>query len=127
MHFQRPIVVRHVEIMFQGGFVGKSVRILAVDDGVESYPSYSSSSPTSPTLATTPPPLTPPLAPPPATVLGHFYPADGNQMQRFDIVVEPESTAHSSHSQQLLIAFDESTDFYGRITVYHLGLYGELA
>ncbi|KAI8892454.1 galactose-binding domain-like protein [Globomyces pollinis-pini] len=44
-----------------------------------------------------------------------FYPDDVNTLQQFPIQLETEIT-------KLKILFHDSTDFYGRVTIYHLGL-----
>ncbi|KAL0092493.1 galactose-binding domain-like protein [Phycomyces blakesleeanus] len=49
--------------------------------------------------------------------LSTFYPEDINPTQIFDI-------QHKEPIQRLKIIFEESTDFYGRITVYKLDVIG---
>lgn len=49
-----------------------------------------------------------------------FYPEDISTLQEFDI----SNSTGESPVEQLRIQFDESTDFYGRITVYHLDILG---
>ncbi|XP_061330582.1 nuclear receptor 2C2-associated protein isoform X1 [Pezoporus flaviventris] len=46
-----------------------------------------------------------------------LYPKDSNAMQRFQV----EETV----LDKLKITFENSTDFFGRIVVYHLGVLGE--
>ncbi|KAI7868751.1 galactose-binding domain-like protein [Spinellus fusiger] len=51
--------------------------------------------------------------------MGRFYPEDINSTQSFDLM-------SSGSIQRLKIVFEESTDFYGRITVYKLDILGSL-
>ncbi|KAI9319457.1 galactose-binding domain-like protein [Dichotomocladium elegans] len=51
--------------------------------------------------------------------LGSFYPEDVNSTQTFSF----DNT--NSRIQRLKIVFEESTDFYGRITIYKMDLLGE--
>ena len=50
--------------------------------------------------------------------LGAFYPEDINSTQTFPL---PSS---ENRVQRLKIIFEESTDFYGRITVYKMDILG---
>lgn len=50
--------------------------------------------------------------------LGSFYPEDINSTQTF--ALNP-----STPVQRLKVVFEESTDFYGRITVYKMDILGE--
>ncbi|XP_010182239.1 PREDICTED: nuclear receptor 2C2-associated protein, partial [Mesitornis unicolor] len=49
--------------------------------------------------------------------ISDLYPKDTNAMQRFQV----EETV----LEKLKITFGSSTDFFGRIVVYHLGVLGE--
>ncbi|XP_010167502.2 nuclear receptor 2C2-associated protein, partial [Antrostomus carolinensis] len=49
--------------------------------------------------------------------ISDLYPEDINAMQRFQV----EETV----LDKLKITFEKSTDFFGRIVVYHLGVLGE--
>ncbi|KAI9490805.1 hypothetical protein BDB00DRAFT_884045 [Zychaea mexicana] len=50
--------------------------------------------------------------------LGAFYPEDINSTQKFPL------SSVDSKIQRLKIVFEESTDFYGRITVYKMDILG---
>ncbi|KAI8384219.1 galactose-binding domain-like protein [Radiomyces spectabilis] len=50
--------------------------------------------------------------------IGTFYPEDINSTQKFDF----ES---STPVQRLKLIFEESSDFYGRITIYNLDVFGQ--
>ncbi|XP_059494439.1 nuclear receptor 2C2-associated protein [Stegostoma tigrinum] len=50
--------------------------------------------------------------------IADFYPEDTNCLQRFSIHEE-------SVTDRLKIIFEESTDFFGRIVIYHLDVLGE--
>ncbi|XP_054031101.1 nuclear receptor 2C2-associated protein [Dryobates pubescens] len=49
--------------------------------------------------------------------ISQLYPEDTNAMQRFQV--------QETVLDKLKITFESSTDFFGRIVVYHLGLLGE--
>ena len=53
-----------------------------------------------------------------AEFLRDFYPADDNHAQTFDLDCEDKVT-------QVKIVFLDSTDFFGRITIYNLDVLGE--
>ena len=52
------------------------------------------------------------------TVIADIYPADNNAEQVFPVLT-------SGPAARVKVAFIESTDFYGRITVYKLDLIGQ--
>ena len=55
----------------------------------------------------------------------HVYPEDVNRKQVFDLVPsDPDSIRGGI--QDLRIVFEESSDFFGRITVYDLQLEGKV-
>ena len=47
-----------------------------------------------------------------------LYPCDHNELQEFPVSLNVDTT------QELILKFVQSTDFYGRITVYMLNIYG---
>ena len=58
-------------------------------------------------------------------ILSHIYPEDVNRRQSFDLVpTQPELLESGVTSVKLV--FEESSDFFGRITVYDLKLEGTL-
>ncbi|KAI9243907.1 hypothetical protein BDA99DRAFT_529701 [Phascolomyces articulosus] len=86
--------VESIVFMFQGGFVGK--KCIALGSLPESPNSYD-------------------------IELGAFYPQDINSTQTFPLT---STTASETKVQRLKIIFEESTDFYGRITVYKMDILG---
>ncbi|KAI8071437.1 galactose-binding domain-like protein [Gongronella butleri] len=90
LDFGAPVVVEHLDLTFQGGFVGKKCVALG-------------------STATQPNDYTIPLA--------TFYPQDINSEQSFPVAI-------ASPIQRLKLIFEESTDFYGRITLYKLDIRG---
>lgn len=57
--------------------------------------------------------------------LCHVYPEDVNRKQVFDLVPSDPGLVHRV-IWDLRIVFEESSDFFGRITVYDLQLHGEI-
>lgn len=56
------------------------------------------------------------------------YPEDVNRRQTFDLSYPDEfSGLNETGLDSLRIVFEESSDFYGRITIYDLSLEGEAA
>eukprot|EP00039_Didymoeca_costata_P023745 m.8084 g.8084 ORF g.8084 m.8084 type:complete len:146 (-) comp3838_c0_seq1:179-616(-) len=91
LDFGKKVIPEQLQIMFQGGFVGKECLILGTGaEGGE------------------------------LVKLMDFYPEDINTMQSFDIKL-PEGLENVN---QLRIVFANSTDFYGRITIYSLSVLG---
>lgn len=89
-----------ISITFQGGFVGKRCSIL-VDlpfSDEDSKPPESSTS---------------------LTHLCSVYPEDVNRKQMFELA------RSSSPITQLRVVFEESSDFFGRITIYDLQVEGQ--
>ena len=79
--------VSELQLMFQGGFAGKTCSIeVSKDGGGDSF-----------------------------TKCHDFYPEDSNKLQKF-ILPEPVS------GQAFKIVFSDSTDFFGRITIYQMKL-----
>ncbi|XP_029355706.1 nuclear receptor 2C2-associated protein [Echeneis naucrates] len=54
------------------------------------------------------------------TEISHFYPEDNNSLQSFPIQEAPAV-------DKVKIIFENSTDFFGRVTVYSLDILGEKA
>ncbi|KAK7439350.1 hypothetical protein VKT23_017575 [Stygiomarasmius scandens] len=102
--FPSPIAPTCISLTFQGGFVGRRCAI-----------HYK--------------PLKPPQSEPESqttekdswALLTNIYPEDVNRKQTFSL-----SSASDEHPQttQLKLTFEESSDFFGRITVYDLSLEG---
>ena len=98
LRFPNRVVPKQLSIVFQGGFVGTRCAICI--PGTESDKAWQ--------------------------ILCHVYPEDVNRRQSFDLVpTQPELLEGGVSSVKLI--FEESSDFFGRITVYDLKLEGILA
>jgi len=97
--FDTVVTLTEIRLQFQGGFVGKECElgILPENAGAEA----------SQIEAATPP--------------FNFSAEDTNALQHFQIPV-----AHSIKGRQFYLNFSNSTDFYGRIIVYHFDILGEI-
>jgi hypothetical protein len=92
------IVPKRLSIVFQGGFVG--TRCAVCIPGTDSSRTWQ--------------------------ILCHIYPEDVNRRQSFELEpTQPELLEGGVSSIKLV--FEESSDFFGRITVYDLNLEGTLA
>lgn len=58
-------------------------------------------------------------------MLCYIYPADINGRQEFPLKTESTAEVISRGIDKLRLEFEESSDFFGRITLYDLKLYGE--
>jgi len=100
LDFQSPVIPKRIAIIFQGGFVGTKCSVnvrtpLKYGDGMEWH------------------------------TFTHFYPEDVNRRQIFDL--KPEGDAQElveNGVESLKLLFEESSDFFGRITVYDLKVEG---
>ena len=97
MVFPRPVILRHLSITFQGGFVGTRCLIQVP-------------SPTSGEWE----------------VVARIFPEDNNRPQNFSLTPDSPNFLDSG-VEKLKLAFEESSDFFGRITIYDLRLEGEFA
>ena len=95
MDFGKTVSVSSIAIMFQGGFVGQEGRA-EIGDSVDSLMLVSST-------------------------LDHDL-MDTNDEQRFDVGVGEDGFLPKG--RYLRILFDSSTDFYGRVTIYSLKIFG---
>ncbi|KAI9136247.1 galactose-binding domain-containing protein [Paraphysoderma sedebokerense] len=84
------------KVMFQGGFVGKSMEIhyLKPEEGSKEY-----------------------------ELVQTFYPRDDNTEQIFEM----EEASRTRRTKRVKVVFTDSTDFYGRITVYKFDIIGKIA
>ncbi|KIJ53614.1 hypothetical protein M422DRAFT_58483 [Sphaerobolus stellatus SS14] len=57
------------------------------------------------------------------SLLTHLFPEDVNRRQDFDLPQFPENI---SSVVQIKLIFEESSDFFGRITIYDLALEGQI-
>ncbi|PPR06598.1 hypothetical protein CVT24_001783 [Panaeolus cyanescens] len=98
--FNNLVTPRRISITFQGGFVGTrcsiSIPSIANEDGSNKKE---------------------------WTVVTHIYPEDVNRKQSFDLL-ETESRFPAQGVSGLRLVFEESSDFFGRITIYDLTLEG---
>jgi len=96
--FPNRIIPKRLSIVFQGGFVG--TRCAVCIPGIDSNSTWQ--------------------------ILCHLYPEDVNRRQNFDLVPTQSELLEGGVSSIKLV-FEESSDFFGRITVYDLKLEGTLA
>jgi len=97
LDFPNRVIPKRLSIVFQGGFVGR--RCAVCISGTDSNTAWH--------------------------ILSHIYPEDVNRRQSFDLVPnQPELLERGVSSVRLV--FEESSDFFGRITVYDLKLEGTL-
>ncbi|KAF8488681.1 galactose-binding like protein [Gautieria morchelliformis] len=98
--FPVPVTPTKVSLTFQGGFVG--IRC-AIHTRLHS-----------------------PDQPSEWRFMTHVFPEDVNRRQTFDMspIPDPPSERTAGAVDQIKLVFEESSDFFGRITVYDLGLEG---
>ncbi|KAI9094299.1 galactose-binding domain-containing protein [Phlyctochytrium arcticum] len=104
LEFADPVSVHSLHIMFQGGFAGKECEVLGVLAGQIGG-----------AVAETESGL-----PDVWEKLMDFYPDDNNRTQVFEV----DESGRITSWRKLRIVFKNSTDFYGRVTIYKLGLLG---
>src|ERR1700761_7068579 len=95
MTFAHKVKPRHVSITFQGGFVGTRCSIFVIPEGTPNDEEAGA-----------------------WQLLTTVYPDDVNRKQIFEL---PEP---SQWTLQLKLSFEESSDFFGRITIYELDVDG---
>ncbi|EIN14361.1 hypothetical protein PUNSTDRAFT_49180 [Punctularia strigosozonata HHB-11173 SS5] len=96
--FSSPVRPKRIVLTFQGGFVGKTCIIEAL-----------------PSTGTEGDRLLP---------VARIYPEDVNREQAFEL---PENIDISgSGVSQIKLTFEESSDFFGRVTVYNLRIQGDV-
>lgn len=93
--FSAPAIPKQVQVTFQGGFVGTSCTV-EIAQGIDK-PEWK--------------PWT------------KIYPEDVNRKQIFDL--PSERLPDADGVQNMKLVFEESSDFFGRITVYDLQLVGK--
>ncbi|KAG1771230.1 galactose-binding domain-like protein [Suillus occidentalis] len=97
--FQKPAIPKRIAIIFQGGFVGTKCRIEV---------SKSSDRPEWQTWA-------------------YIHPEDANRRQAFDLIIHRDKLPGEGEGiRSMKLVFEESSDFYGRITIYELRIEGVL-
>lgn len=96
--FEKPVVPKHISITFQGGFVGTRTTLeIPIKTSEGSKPEWQ--------------PWT------------SIYPEDVNRAQTFDL--SPQEPVGNG-VVGLRLVFQESSDFFGRITVYNLEIDGDI-
>eukprot|EP00126_Sphaerothecum_destruens_P003601 Sdes_comp17363_c1_seq1m6575 len=98
--FLKPIWPQKLDLMFQGGFVGRICEFW-LEDPQSGW-----------------------------KLADSFYPKDCNSLQSFFLDPNPHPSPHKTYSTtdsttKIRIVFPESTDFFGRITIYKFQLWGE--
>ena len=59
-------------------------------------------------------------------LVARIFPEDNNRLQNFTLTPDPPG-ALDGGVEKLKLAFEESSDFFGRITIYDLRLEGDFA
>jgi hypothetical protein len=95
LSFPSPVIPKRISITFQGGFVGTRCTLQVVPLSAENG----------------------------WHILTQIYPEDVNRQQSFDII-PIESALLEGGINMLKLVFEESSDFFGRITVYDLEIDG---
>ncbi|KAG1742710.1 galactose-binding domain-like protein [Suillus paluster] len=95
--FEKPAIPKRVTIIFQGGFVGTKCRIDV---------SAASDRPEWQTWT-------------------YIHPEDVNRRQIFELITHGDRL-QGKGIQSMKLVFEESSDFYGRITIYELKIEGLL-
>lgn len=99
LSFQSRVIPKRIAVTFQGGFAGTRCLLEAQagqDSTAKTWKEF-----------------------------GRVYPEDVNRKQVFDLV--PSDPGYFREGiWELKIVFEESSDFFGRLTVYDLQLYGEI-
>jgi len=95
VEFEKQVVVQQLEITFQGGFAGKSCSLRCPKgEIVTSDPETWES-------------------------ILDFTPEDSGAVQSFKVDLKRQT-----YARQIMILFENSTDFFGRIVVYNLDVKG---
>ncbi|KAJ7269372.1 hypothetical protein B0H12DRAFT_1095469 [Mycena haematopus] len=99
--FPELIVPETIHLTFQGGFVGTrcAVKVPASTESSETVNDWQT--------------------------LIYIFPGDINGRQEFPLKTELSAAAIEGGVKRLRLEFEESSDFFGRITLYDLQLYGE--
>ncbi|KAH9837389.1 galactose-binding like protein [Rhodofomes roseus] len=95
LQFPAPVVPSHLSMTFQGGFVGTKCRLEVLTQRAPHKGEWQ--------------------------LFAHVFPEDVNRKQTFGL---DSSEVESTGLVGLKLVFEESSDFFGRITVYDLQLSG---
>ncbi|KAG8988128.1 hypothetical protein FRB93_004283 [Tulasnella sp. JGI-2019a] len=101
LSFPNPVTPTSVTITFQGGFVGTRCCIYHLPSTASDERSVS----------------------PEWVPIGHIFPEDVNRSQRFTLSSISEGSA-SVRTSSLKLVFEESSDFFGRVTIYNFDVEG---
>lgn len=108
VHFHRPVVVHELRVQFQGGFAGmdcvvyrKNGQQNADGDGAQNDEEWEECDEL------------------------FLDPVDSNEVQTFPAEIDPDEPPEPCTA--LRIEFGRSTDFYGRIVIYSLEVWGKEA
>ena len=99
--FHRSVIVNEIRIQFQGGFVAEECALFLSHPSTPGKSSSIQWKELDETL---------------------MEPEDSNEMQYFDLTEESEN---DRQCDSLKIEFKSSTDFYGRVTIYKLEVWGD--
>ncbi|PVU98840.1 hypothetical protein BB559_001241 [Furculomyces boomerangus] len=100
VEFEKAVKLERLQVMFQGGFVGKSINVYG------SIPETTDGSKVQPDVNTKD-----------FEEIGKLFPLDNNTLQTFSL---PAKLGY----KKFKFVFPSSTDFYGRITIYKLDMIG---
>ncbi len=96
MTFATAVTPKRIELTFQGGFVGTRTSVEVLPSGQQKW-----------------------------RTLTRIYPEDVNRKQVFDWTVA-EADLVDAKVDSVKLVFEESSDFFGRITVYDLQILGSV-
>ncbi|KAK7005837.1 nuclear receptor 2C2-associated protein [Favolaschia claudopus] len=99
--FTEAIIPENIQLTFQGGFVGTrcAVKVPASNENPQLANGWQT--------------------------LIHIFPEDVNSRQEFSLSGCPNVALIQDGISKLRLEFEESSDFFGRITLYDLRLYGK--
>ncbi|KAG2070946.1 hypothetical protein BDR04DRAFT_1099184 [Suillus decipiens] len=95
--FERPVIPKRITIIFQGGFVGTKCKVEVSE--LSDRPEWQTWT--------------------------YIHPEDANRRQNFDLITHGDGLPREG-IQSMKLVFEESSDFYGRITIYELKVEGLL-
>ncbi|KAG2746266.1 hypothetical protein P692DRAFT_20782291 [Suillus brevipes Sb2] len=95
--FEKLALPKHISITFQGGFVGTKCRVEVAESSDR----------------------------PEWRTWTYIHPEDANRRQSFDLITCRDGLPGEG-IQSMKLVFEESSDFYGRITIYELKIEGLL-
>ncbi|KAG2047043.1 hypothetical protein BDR06DRAFT_125596 [Suillus hirtellus] len=95
--FEKRAIPKRIVIIFQGGFVGTKCRVeVSESSGRPEWQTWT-----------------------------YIHPEDANRRQTFDLITNSDGLPGEG-IQSMKLVFEESSDFYGRITIYELKIEGVL-